>query len=76
MNPKRLLTPALSSFLGRRGRRDLGLQTVSEYIARNGIKGISRLRRGKKGTDSYKYSLGCLCGRLFVNTVHRIKAIF
>jgi hypothetical protein len=35
MNPKCLLTPTLSSFLGRRGRRSPGQHTVPGFIARN-----------------------------------------
>jgi hypothetical protein len=40
MNPKCLLTPTLSSFLGRRGRRSLGLHTVQGFNARNWLRGI------------------------------------
>ena len=40
MNPKRLLSPTLSSFLGRRGRRGLGQHEVQEFNARNWLRGI------------------------------------
>jgi len=40
MNPNYLLTPALSSFLGRRGRRSLGRCTVPVFNARSGLRGI------------------------------------
>ena len=40
LNPKSLLSPTLSSFLGRRGRRSLGLHAVQGFNARNWLRGI------------------------------------